>query len=73
MRNLLDGEQVPWQTATYKVGRAGGGTIGVFLSDDNMEVIDLGVPVLSIHTPYSISSKIDVYYLYRTMLAFFSK
>ncbi len=73
MRNLLDGEQIPWQTATYKVGRAGGGTIGVFLSDDNMEVIDLGVPVLSIHTPYSISSKIDVYYLYRTMLAFFSK
>ena len=72
MRNLLDGEEIPWQTATYKVGGGGGGTIGVFLSDDNMEVIDLGVPVLSIHTPYSISSKIDVYYLYRAMLAFFS-
>jgi aspartyl aminopeptidase len=73
MRNLLDGEQIPWQTATYKVGRAGGGTIGVFLSDDNMDVIDIGVPVLSIHTPYSISSKIDVYYLYRAMMAFYSK
>ncbi len=74
MRNLLDGEEIPWQTATYKVGGGGGGegTIGLFLSDDNMEVIDLGVPVLSIHTPYSISSKIDVYYLYRAMLAFFS-
>jgi aspartyl aminopeptidase len=38
-----------------------------------MDVIDIGVPVLSIHTPYSISSKIDVYYLYRAMMAFYSR
>ncbi len=56
---------------TYKVGRAGGGTIGGALSDDNMEVIDVGVPVLSIHTPYFVSSKVDVYHLYRAMRAFF--
>lgn len=71
IRKVLDEASVPWQTVTYKVGRAGGGTIGGSLSDDNMEVIDLGVPVLSIHTPYSVSSKVDVYDLYRAMRAFF--
>lgn len=73
MRNLLDEEKIPWQTVTYKVGRAGGGTIGGALSDDNMEVIDIGVPVLSIHSPYSVSSKVDVYWLYQTIRGFFMK
>jgi aspartyl aminopeptidase len=36
-----------------------------------MEVIDFGVPVLSIHTPYAVSSKIDIYNLYRGSKAFF--
>ncbi|MGH9336293.1 MAG: aminopeptidase 1, partial [Vicinamibacteria bacterium] len=71
IRKLLDDAGVPWQIATYKVGRGGGGTIGGALADDNMEVIDIGVPVLSIHTPYSVSSKVDVYDLYRAMRAFF--
>ncbi len=73
IRRMLDEEGIPWQTATYKVGRAGGGTIGVTMSDDNMEVIDFGIPILSVHTPYSVSSKIDVYYLYRAMKAFFER
>ena len=71
IRGLLDEAMVPWQVATYKVGPAGGGTIGRTLADDNMEVIDFGVPVLSIHTPYSVSSKLDVFYLYEAMRAFF--
>jgi aspartyl aminopeptidase len=71
IRKLLDDASIPWQVATYKVGAAGGGTIGGALADDNMEVIDFGVPVLSIHTPYSVSSKVDVYDLYRAMHAFF--
>ena len=71
IRGVLDDANVPWQIATYKVGRSGGGTIGRTLADDNMEVIDFGVPVLSIHTPYSVSSKVDVYHLYRAMHAFF--
>ncbi len=71
IRRVLDDANVPWQIATYKVGRSGGGTIGGALADDNMEVIDFGVPVLSIHTPYSVSSKVDVYHLYRAMHAFF--
>ncbi|MEZ5492794.1 MAG: aminopeptidase 1 [Gammaproteobacteria bacterium] len=70
-RALLDANQVPWQTSTYKVGSAGGGTIGGIFSSQNNEVIDFGVPLLSIHTPFAVSSKIDVYNLYRAAAAFY--
>jgi len=73
IRKVLDENAVPWQTVTYKVDSGGGGTIGGFLSDDNMDVIDFGVPVLSIHTPYGISSKVDVFQLYRSMKAFYEE
>ena len=69
---LLDSNNVPWQTITYKVGSAGGGTIGGEFSSQNIEVIDFGVPLLSIHTPYSVSSKVDVYSLYQAALAFYA-
>jgi aspartyl aminopeptidase len=69
-RAYLDDANIAWQTATYK-GRASGGTIGNSLSKDNMEVIDYGVPVLSIHSTYAVSSKVDVHMLYRAMDAFF--
>jgi aspartyl aminopeptidase len=70
-RKLLDDNQVPWQTVTYKVGSAGGGTIGGEFSSQNIEVIDFGVPLLSIHTPYAVSSKVDVYSLYQAAKAFY--
>lgn len=70
-RNLLDEADVPWQTSTYRVGSAGGGTIGGVFSAQNIEVIDFGVPLLSIHTPFAVSSKIDVYSLYQAALAFY--
>lgn len=69
-RAYLDKAGVAWQTATYK-GKSSGGTIGKSLSMHNMEVIDYGVPVLSIHSTYSVSSKSDVYMLYRAMSAFY--
>lgn len=71
-RELLDSNEVPWQTVTYKIGVGGGGTIGGEFSAQNIEVIDFGVPLLSIHTPYAVSSKVDVYSLYRAALAFYS-
>ncbi|WP_448564614.1 hypothetical protein [Thalassotalea ganghwensis] len=70
-RNYLDEHNIKWQTSTYK-GKASGGTIGTSLSDDNMEVIDFGVPILSIHSPYAIGSKVDLYSLYKAMSAFFA-
>lgn len=69
-RAYFDDAGIAWQTATYK-GRASGGTIGNSLSKDNMEVIDYGVPVLSIHSTYAVSSKVDVHMLYRAMNAFY--
>ncbi|NQY34507.1 MAG: aminopeptidase 1 [Alteromonadaceae bacterium] len=69
-RNYLDNNKIKWQTSTYK-GRASGGTIGSDLSDDNMEVIDFGVPILSIHSPYAVGSKVDLYSLYKAMSAFY--
>lgn len=71
-RQLLDRNEVPWQTITYKVGVGGGGTIGGEFSAQNIEVIDFGVPLLSIHTPFAVSSKVDVYSLYRAAQAFYS-
>ena len=73
IRKTLDDAGVPWQTATYKVGTAGGGTIGGEFARQDMNVIDFGVPLLSIHTPYAVSSKIDVWNLYRACFAFFNK
>jgi len=70
-RQLLDTNNVPWQTSTYKVGSASGGTIGGEFSSQNIEVIDFGVPLLSIHTPFAVSSKVDIYSLYRASLAFY--
>lgn len=69
-RAYLDDADIAWQTATYK-GKSSGGTIGKSLSMRNMEVIDYGVPVLSIHSTYSVSSKSDVHMLYRAMTAFY--
>jgi len=71
-RALLDNNDIPWQTATYRVGSAGGGTIGGEFSRQNIEVIDFGVPLLSIHTPFAVSSKVDIYSLYKAALAFYS-
>lgn len=71
-RNYLDENKIKWQTSTYK-GKASGGTIGSSLSDDNMEVIDFGVPILSIHSPYALGSKVDLYSLSKAMSAFFAQ
>jgi len=71
IRGLMDRNNIPWQTHTYKVDEGGGGTIGLFMSMQDMQVIDLGVPLLSMHSPFEMSSKADVWDFYRTMSAFF--
>lgn len=71
-RGILEKEKIPYQTHTYKVDVGGGGTLGGFLSLEGMEVLDIGVPILSMHSTYSICSKIDLWYLYKTFEAFYS-
>jgi aspartyl aminopeptidase len=71
IRSILDQNRIPWQTQTPKVDVGGGGTIGEFMSGNDMEVIDLGVPLLSMHATFEMSSKVDVWNFYRFMLAFY--
>ena len=70
--SLLDSNGIAWQTQTPKVDVGGGGTIGGFLSMRNMEVLDVGIPLLSMHSTYEMSSKVDLWSYYRFMLAFYS-
>jgi aspartyl aminopeptidase len=71
IRAILDQNGIPWQTQTPKVDVGGGGTIGGFMSQEDMEVIDLGVPLLSMHATFEMSSKVDVWNFYRFMLVFY--
>ena len=70
IRALLDKNGIAWQTQTPKVDGYSGGTIGGFLSAQEMEVIDMGVPLLSMHAPFEMSSKVDVWSFYRFMTVF---
>lgn len=68
IRALLDAAKVPWQTGELgKVDKGGGGTVAKYFSRLGMEVVDLGAPVLSMHSPYEVTSKVD---LYSTFLAY---
>lgn len=68
----LDSNNIPWQTQTPKVEVGGGGTIGGFLSERNMEVLDVGIPLLSMHSTYEMSSKVDHWSIYRFFGAFYA-
>jgi aspartyl aminopeptidase len=70
VRGLLEKNGIAWQTQTPKVDGYSGGTIGGLLSAQEMEVIDMGVPLLSMHAPFEMSSKVDVWSLYRFMSVF---
>ncbi len=72
-RGLLEKSNVPYQTYTYKVDVGGGGTLGKYLSQELIEVLDCGIPLLSMHSPYSVSSKVDLWNLYRAFQEFYGK
>ena len=55
-----------------KIDVGGGGTIASEISVHNLDTIDMGVPVLSMHAPLEITSKVDDYLLYKAMKAFFA-
>jgi len=68
--HLLDANHVVLQTQTPRVDVGGGGTIGGFLPMRNMEVLDVGIPLLSMHSTYEMSSKVDLWSYYSFMRAF---
>ena len=74
IRNVLDGDGVGFQTAELgKVDEGGGGTIAYIMGNYGMNVIDSGVALLSMHAPWEIASKADVYEAYRCYQSFLKK
>lgn len=71
VRRLFAEHGVIWQTAELgKVDAGGGGTVAMYISKHNIATVDLGVPVISMHAPYEVVSKADVYTTYEAFLAF---
>lgn len=68
---MLDNAGVTWQMAELgKVDQGGGGTVAMYIANLNVDVIDVGVPVLSMHAPFEVTAKLDVYMTYRAFKAF---
>ena len=71
VRNIMESNNVRYQLAELgKVDIGGGGTIAYILANKGADVIDCGVPLLSMHAPYEVTSKFDVYSAYRAYKSF---
>ena len=71
VRNVLEKNDIRYQIAELgKVDIGGGGTIAYILANKGTDVIDCGVPVLSMHAPYEVTSKFDIYSAFETYKAF---
>ena len=73
VRNILEKNDIKYQIAELgKVDIGGGGTIAYILANKGADVIDCGVPVLSMHAPYEVTSKFDIYSAFRTYKLFWN-
>ncbi len=71
IRALLDNADIVWQTGELgRVDAGGGGTVAMYIANLGVDVVDLGVPVLSMHAPFETTAKLDVYMCYRAMYEF---
>ncbi len=71
IRRLFAENNVAWQPAELgKVDIGGGGTVAMFIAEQNIDTVDLGVPVISMHAPYEVISKADLYALHEAFFAF---
>ena len=74
IRRTFDDANVLWQIGELgKVDQGGGGTVAKFIANLNVDVLDVGVPVLSMHAPFEVVSKLDVYMAYKGFKAFFEE
>ena len=72
VRRMLNAAKVPWQYgALGKVDEGGGGTVAKFLAELDMDVIDAGTALISMHSPFEISSKVDVWATFRAFEEFY--
>lgn len=71
LRRIFDDNGVIWQTGEMgKVDEGGGGTVAKYIAKANIDTIDIGVPVISMHSPYEVVSKADLYEVYLAFRAF---
>ncbi len=72
IRKMMDEGEVIWQTGELgKVDAGGGGTVAQYIANLDMDVIDVGVPVLSMHAPFEVTSKLDTYMAFKAFSVFF--
>ena len=70
VRRVMDEAKVIWQMAELgKVDAGGGGTVAAYMAERDINTLDAGVPVLSMHAPFEIVSKLDCYMTYKGMKA----
>lgn len=68
---MLNKERVVWQTGELgKVDGGGGGTVALYIANMDVDTVDLGVPVLSMHAPFEVISKLDLFMAYKAFMAF---
>lgn len=73
VRRIFNKENIVWQTGELgKVDQGGGGTVAYILANYGAEVLDCGVGLLSMHAPYEVASKADIFEMYRGYKAFLS-
>lgn len=73
VRKLFNDNNVVWQSAEFgKVDQGGGGTIAQFVANLNIDVLDCGVAILSMHSPFEVTSKVDIYMSYKAYKTFFT-
>lgn len=71
IRAMLDNAGIIWQTGELgKVDIGGGGTVAMYIANLGVNVVDLGVPVLSMHAPFETTAKLDIYMCFRAMYEF---
>ena len=74
VRSIFEKKNIKYQLSELgKVDLGGGGTIAYILANKGIEVIDCGVPVISMHSPYEVTSKFDIYETYKAYKAFFEE
>ncbi|MBQ4631684.1 MAG: aminopeptidase [Clostridia bacterium] len=73
IRKILNDANVAWQMSELgKVDQGGGGTVAQYVANLDIDTIDCGVPLLSMHAPYEVASKVDVYMAYKAYKAFYA-
>lgn len=71
LTRLMDANNIVWQIGEMgKIDLGGGGTVAKYVANQDIDTIDIGVPVLSMHSPFEVVSKADVYMAYLTFKAF---